>query len=338
MKFNFIIFFLFIYNLRKKTQNMKTIKNYEKFVNENYKIDESWRQVKMWLQLPKILFEELLNKIISFVPKLSFKYDKLSAKIDTGSSLSKYKIDTEPQKLTLNDIKNKSIRNTLKTTGLFNSWNVYYMRTNDNRQFNDDSRDVIYISKDELKKGDDYYGERISDSDFNKEYKKTNGSIKKMKRNNPDIEKFADIEPQIYIVAAVHTDEHDEMKKERDDRYTKSKSKELEKLVKKCIKDENLIGRTKSIKGNWSRKPVLAKVVEADRLDLAKDLVNACYDAQEVIDMIEEDYEIYDDRYINIFKEKNISVEMKDFLKDALELAHTQVLEADPKNTIDKYE
>jgi len=308
---------------------MSNIKNFDSFVNENYKVDESWRQVKAWLKLPVILLDRLLSKILNYVPQLNFQYDQLAAKIDLGKGLSPEKIQNEPEKLSLSDIKNKKMKNSLKASGIFDKWNVYYMRTIDpDRKFNvnDNSRDVIYISKDELKKGDTYYGERISESRFSKH------DTRKMRKTlrKTGAEKYADLEPQMFVVVAKHSEEHDKMKGERDERYTAKEKKELEKLVDKCIKDEDLTGYSKSIAGDWSRDPVLAKVVRADRIDLAEKLINACFDYQEVINMIEEEYG--DSEYemdANVFKKEKdkISDDMKKFLEHTLKLARSERVE-----------
>ena len=60
---------------------MKHLKNFDE-------MNESWRQVKGWLNIPRILFERILSKLIKFVPLLSLKYDELAAKIDFNKSLS----------------------------------------------------------------------------------------------------------------------------------------------------------------------------------------------------------------------------------------------------------
>lgn len=306
---------------------MKTIKNYNSFVNENYKIDESWRQVKTWLQIPSVLFERLLNKIVGFVPQLNFKYDELSAKIDTGIGIGPAIIlESEPQKLKLSDIKNTKMKNTLKATGLFKSWNVYLLYNIGERKFNidDNNRDVIYITKDELKKGDAVYAERVSDNKYNNKDWKDKRKRKDMRRNGVQ---YSDLEPQMFVVTAIETDEHEKMSVERKERYNKKQTKDLEKLVNNCIKNDDILGYSKSIAGDWSRDPVIAKVVRADRIDLAEKLINGCYDSNEVIDMLEEEY---GDReyamYENVFKEKKMSEDMRTLLTNALQKAKSELL------------
>jgi len=201
---------------------------------------ENWRQVKAYLRIPQLLFELLLKKLINFVPRLSFLYDELAAKIDLGRGISYNEIKDVPQKLTLNDIENKALRNSLKVTGLFDNWNVYFVRKSEDMSYSPRlEKDVLYITKDELKLGDKYYGERLS----------IKSSV------------------QMYIVAAIETEEQPKMRKERDDRYNNKKSKALEAAVNKAIKAQNI--------GRFNGEPILFKVVREDRIDLFNKFINS---------------------------------------------------------------
>jgi len=266
----------------------KKIKNFKNFVNENKsnkeveETNESWRQAKAWLKIPQILIERLVGLITGYVSELGFKYDQLSANIDIGSSGTATTIKHDPKKLTLDDIENKRLRNSLKISGIFNSWNVYYMYTIDpDRKFNreDNSREVLYITKDELQKGDKIRSERLSERKFNKDiYDKR----KKKDRQRKGI-KVSDIEPQLFVVAALETEEHDKMRDERNYRYTKKKSKELEKLVDKKIREDDVLGRVNSVFGF---EPIVFRVVKEDRIDLMKKLIHSAYDEKELKTML----------------------------------------------------
>ena len=291
---------------------MKNIKNFNTFVNETNNIEnvnESWRQIKGYLKIPQILLEILLQKLINFVPRIGLKYDELSANIDFDKSLSTDTIKDDIQKLTIDDIKNDNLRITLKATGIFDEWNVYYM----NRQYQ--NRDAIYITKDELKKGDKYHGERISDHDIDDKY-----SSKKQRRyfKEKGVKDISELEPQFYVVAALHTDKHDKMKEERDERYKMKKERSLEKLVNKCIKNDDLIGRTLSTYGDWSYIPVIHKVVKQDRTDLVQKIINACLDENDVKKVLNQkiDHEGWkDDRIGKLPIDFAKSDEMKELLK-----------------------
>jgi len=252
---------------------MKTIKTFEKFSNEDY-TNESWRQVKMWLKLPQVLFEMILSKIIDFVPRLGLKYDSMAAKIDTGTSFNNGHGDVleyEPIKLTLSDIKNDKMRKTLKMTGIFDEWNIYTF------DYVHDKRQPIYITKDELHKGDHYHGERISDSDVDKNY----GRSKRRYLKSKGVKDISELEPQFWVVCAIHDEEHEEMRKERNTRYKNSAIKALEKNVKKAIKNDNILGRSSSFTDEWNNDPIAFKVVRADRVDLMQQLIDGCIDSEE---------------------------------------------------------
>ena len=285
---------------------MKTIKNFETFVNEN-KTNESWRQIKAWLRIPKILFELLLQKLIDFVPRLGTRYDILSAKIDTDDSLYKNVIKEELVKLKLEDIENDNLRKTLKITGLFNEWNIYTF----DKEFSN-KRIPIYISKDELQIGDLYYSERINDSNIDKRYGR--GERKYLKSKG--VKDISELEPQFYVVAAKKTEEHDEMEKERKLRSEKRAKRELEKLVDKCIKDDRVLSRSSQIYLQWNNLPILFKVVEADRLDLAKKLKdNVDEDDWSKMVNMKIDYEGWPGRGDKSPIDYAKSEEMKDFLR-----------------------
>jgi len=212
---------------------MRNLQTYEQY-------NESWRQVKPWLKLPILLLDKLLSKILKYVPNLKLTYDQLAAKIDFGLGLSPYKIKEEPKKITIDDIESKDMKKSLKL--FLRDWNIYYMGdTKDPSRGGNTNTQRIWITKDELHKGDKYYGERISGHglDFSKKF------------------------PQMYIVIAKHTEEHDEMSKERDIRYDKKKNKELTKKVKEMINRQSV-----THKENFSGILLFWKCIEYNRFDL----------------------------------------------------------------------
>jgi len=246
-----------------------------KYINTYEEMNESWRQVKQWLKIPEYLFNITLSKIIDYVSIITYKYDNLSANIDTNQSFSfGQTIKKEPIKLTLNDITNVKLKKTLKLKNIFNEWNVYSF-DKDRREH---ERITIWITKDELKKGDKYFGERLSDHQIDKKYLK----------NHPSIED----EPQLYVVVAKKTKEHDEMRNERDIRFEKKRRKGLEKEIKKILKSEKYDHRTNQTYGFYDNKPIAFKLVEADYVDLMKKLLSDCPDQRarrEVINPIIDD-------------------------------------------------
>lgn len=230
-------------------------------------VKESWRQARTWLfGVPRFLLERLLHKLVKMVPGLQFRYDEMAAKIDTDKSMGiDRKLETVKE-LTLDDITNDNLRRTLKATGLFSTWHVYFT----GRQ-NNENRDAIYITKDKLQAGDLIHGERLSDWNLKAEY-----SPRKVKKylQQKDATDISDLEPQFYVVVAKKTVEHDKMDAERDARYKASYDKALEKLVKKCLKEHDF-GRTRQILGEWNNDPLLFKVVRSGRVDLMQKVLAA---------------------------------------------------------------
>lgn len=260
--------------------------------NEFGQINESWRQVKAFLTIPKVALELLLNRLIGFVPLLGITYDKLSAKIDTGSQISPTVIKEEPIKLELDDIENVRMRNTLKATGLFNEWYVYtFDRRHENRQ-------PIYLSKDELKLGDTIYGERVSDHNVNREYLSKN---KRRLFKKKGVDKFEDIEPQFWVIAAKENPNHDERRAEIKERIAKKQYNKLTKLVNDAIKDDRVFDRV-AYKGGFDAMPVYVYVIQEDRVDLMKKLIDGSFEDEDIYNMVnsvldQEGYEApYEDR------------------------------------------
>jgi hypothetical protein len=112
---------------------------------------ESWRQVKGWIKIPKLLIEFILSKLVGFIPRLNFIYDQLAAKIDVGKGISYKTMTDNLTKISINDIQNKSLKNSVKVTGLFNNWNIYLgEKVKDPSHTKPNLNDIIYITKDEL--------------------------------------------------------------------------------------------------------------------------------------------------------------------------------------------
>jgi len=240
----------------------------------------SYRQFKVWLLLPQILIDLLLSKIFNFIPGLWFKYKEYAAIIDTETSFNSGQGDllkNKPIKLSIQDVTNKKIRRSIRFLKLFGKWNIYtFDKLHENRE-------PIYITKDELNIDDRYFGERISDYNVNELCKPKNS--RKLKKSGKTIDQ---LEPQYWIIVAKYSDNHKKMTEERKNRYNSRTKKDLEKLVDKCIKEDNILGRSNSITGEWNNEPVAFKVVRANRIDLFQILINACddEDLKEMINVV----------------------------------------------------
>lgn len=205
---------------------------------------ESWRKNKKYIKLPQYLIEIGLEKILNYISDINFKYDELSANIDLGLSLTTRKIRNEIKEIFINDIENEKLKNTIKFLNLFKKWNIYISDTKSR-----DGKNIFYISKDILNTNDDIYSNKLKIKDFK----------------------------NIYIIAALHTEEHEKMKDERKLSYQKTKDKELEKLVNNAIKT-NKYERSKSTKTLWNNDPILFKVVRENRIDLFDKIINSVSD------------------------------------------------------------
>lgn len=274
------------------------------------------RKFITYLYLPLVLIDFLLSKIFRFIPCLNLKYNILSARIDLDNSISEDRNKHIPVKLKLKDIKNKKVRYSLFLTGLFKKWNVYYMYNIGVRDFNisDNNRDVIYITKDIIKENDIIHGERLSEWKINKKYSDKN-SKRFFRSINLKHGEFYKIEPQMYIISAVDTFRHVEMKYERTIRYEKKKYNELTKYVKKSIKDDDLFHRFNMV-GNFNRYPIFHVVVQNDRIDLANLLLNACYDLEEKQRLVT--FEVEQESYTKQFV-KPIDLVKSDEMKELIE-------------------
>lgn len=225
---------------------MKHIKSFEKH-------NESWRQAKAYLRIPALIVDTALSKILNYIPKLNFLYNSMAAKIDTGTSFNSgygTKIDVDVQEITLSDIKDEKVKKSLMLSGLLKNWKVYRLD-----RVSHDGKSPIYLSKDVLKKGDAVHGERLSTDDKNVEF---------------------------YVVAAKHTEEHEEMGRERSDRYSNRKYKEYKDKVNKAIKTGRFMGRSSG--GDFS--PLFHNLIKEGYLDLVKKCLDNQKDLEKKRQMI----------------------------------------------------
>ena len=239
-------------------------------MSESQKNPINWRAVRMWLKLPFYLIIKLVSFIFNLVQNIHFKYDQLSAIIDTGSSSSSSTMKDEITLLSLGDITNKKLRKTLKWF-IFNKWYVYSI----DRQ-NYEGRAPIYISHDKLKTGDKINAERLSDRLINKDYKNsTNRKFLKKK----GVSDFSELEPQYYVIATLETKNHQERSDVRKIRYEHKQKLKLEKEVKKHIKDDDVLGRSRF---GFTDEPIAFKAVKENRIDLLQQLIDNCFDDEEL--------------------------------------------------------
>ncbi len=212
-----------------------------KHINSFEKHNESWRQTKAYLRLPALLIDTIMSKVLNYIPKLNMTYDSMAAKIDTDTSFNSgygNTIKDNIEKINLSDIKDSKVRKSLILSGLLKDWNIYKLdRENQGKT-------PIYISKDELKKGDPIHGLRISQ----------------------------DADTEFYVIAAKHSSEHEEMRAERSSRNAKKRYNELKSKLTKSIsrKGTHLFDHimTRTSMGNFT--PLFHTLIKEGYLDLVK--------------------------------------------------------------------
>lgn len=221
---------------------MKYIKPYEVH-------NESWRKTKAYLTAPTLVADIILSKLLNYVPKLNFLYKSMAAKIDTGTSFNSgagTEINCPIKEIKLEDIKDEKIRKSLKLSGLFGEWYIYKLD-----RLSHDGKTPIYISKDILQEGDAVHGQRLPD--INNYKKNWNGVA-------------SDTTTEFYVVAAKHTEEHEEMSRERRSSFEKKEAINMSKMVESAIKDNYFFHRT----SGSDFTPLFHTLVKKNYFDLVK--------------------------------------------------------------------
>lgn len=256
-----------------------------KHINSFEKHNESWRQTKAYLRLPNILIDLALSKLLNYIPKLNFLYSSMAAKIDTGTSFNSgfgNKINDDIEELKLSDIKDEKVKKSLILSGLLKSWKIYRLDRKDHQ-----GKSPIYLSKDVLKKGDSVHGQRLTTNDDNIEF---------------------------YVIAAKHTSEHEEMGKERTERYANKKYKEYKDKVNKALKNGRFMSRTSG--GDFS--PLFHNIVKEGYLDLVKICLDSQKDFNKKRDMIVAKYNSDGDKLDSYNSESSMDIVKDDKVKELL--------------------
>lgn len=241
------------------------IKKYNEF-----EVNENWRKIKYFLRIPGAILDVLLSKVLNYVPMLNLKYDEISAKFDSNHSIPHpKKIEEDIKKISLSDIKSTKMRMSLIKSGLLNSWNIYYVKTfgeSKGTSYNN-NRDCIYLSKDELKKGDRVIKDRVNDHFF---------LDKDIKYKKEDL-------PEVFVLVTHPTIEHDELKNDRKSTKLKKEHDKYSKLLDDAIKDSKI---QKNYGGNPSMFStyhvygetvfLLHELIKRDHVDLVEKYLDNC--------------------------------------------------------------
>ena len=152
---------------------MKHLKSYNE-LNE-----ELTRHQRMWLHLPYVLPGILIKRFLGITTLLNYKWSEIKKKTEDSkfdpilarSSHEISEMKRSIKKITLNDIP----ENKLGFATFLRSWKLYLVEvdTHSDSSSKDPKRrrPIVYLSKDEIKTGDFFCGERISDKDVYPNFK-----------------------------------------------------------------------------------------------------------------------------------------------------------------------
>ena len=174
---------------------MKHLKSYNDYsINE-----ELTRHQRAWLNLPVFLFA-FIGKLMGIYPLLNLRWKEIKKKTNdsefdplfatSGSTPNEMKDDLT--EISLGDLKASKV----KIPMILRGWKIY----SSNRETHD-KRKIVYLTKDTIKKGDKYTGERLSDRDVFPDSAftyKTNQHIDKSKKRDF---KIKDGYPCIILIA-----------------------------------------------------------------------------------------------------------------------------------------
>jgi hypothetical protein len=175
---------------------MKHLKSYNE-LNE-----ELTRNQRMWLHLPYVLPGLLIKRFLGITTLLNYKWSEIKkktedSKFDPIFAMSSHEIrqmGRNINKITLKDLP----ENKLGFATFLRTWNLYLVEGDTHKDSSSKDpkkqRPIVYLSKDEIKTGDFFCGERVSDSDIYPDFKYS----KKVGRIEPDdLSKF----PIIVMIA-----------------------------------------------------------------------------------------------------------------------------------------
>ena len=128
---------------------MKHIKTYNNFDKIDEKLSKSDKRSILFL--PNALIGYIGKKLFGIYPLLNLRWKETKRATIGSNHHSPFNVGTllsmihELTKIGINDLP----QNSLKFSMVFNHWNVYLAK-----DYKSGNRNVIYISKDEIKKGD----------------------------------------------------------------------------------------------------------------------------------------------------------------------------------------
>jgi hypothetical protein len=147
---------------------MKHLQSYNNFNKVNEELSPSEKRSLMFI--PNAILGFLGKKLLGIYPMLNLKWSELKRATKGLKNSPFYTGDTQTMKHELEKITiDKLPPNSLKWAMFLRDWNLYLAKdykSTGGGEHGKIARDVIYISKDEISKGDTYKGYRLSDSDI----------------------------------------------------------------------------------------------------------------------------------------------------------------------------
>jgi hypothetical protein len=186
---------------------MKHLQSYNNFNKVNEELSETDKRSLRFI--PQAILGFLGKKLLGIYPLLNLKWREMK-RATTGLKDSPFSTGTpgilkhELIKMSIDDLP----ENKLKLAMFLRDWNVYLVKDHKS-SVDGGERQVVYISKDELKKGDTYRGNRLHDSDI---YPHENFIMKKNSKGNYFPSDLKDQDKFPIVVMAVRYDHLEKVK------------------------------------------------------------------------------------------------------------------------------
>ena len=186
---------------------MKHLQSYNNFNKVNEELTASDKRSIRFI--PQALLGFLGKKLLGIYPMLNLRWREMK-RATTGLKDSPFitgdigTMKYELVKMNIDDLP----ENSLKLAMFLRDWNIYLAKDYKSK-VGEEERQVVYISKDELKQGDTYRGNRLSDSDI---YSHENFIMKKNSKGNYYPSKLKDPDNFPIIIIAARYDHLEKVK------------------------------------------------------------------------------------------------------------------------------
>lgn len=185
---------------------MKHLKTYNNFNKVNEELSPS--EKRSLLFIPNAILGFLAKKLLGIYPMLNLRWSELKRATKGLKNTPFLTGDTRVMKYELEKITiDKLPPNSLKWAMFLRDWNLFLVKdykSTGGGEYGKIGRDVIYISKDEIKQGDTYRGYRLSDFDI---YPEDDFIMSKNTKGKPYPSKLKDPEKFPMIIIAAKYDE-----------------------------------------------------------------------------------------------------------------------------------